>query len=220
MDNVLEDNGNNEINAEYNFNERINNIEDDENQKLKKGNIKMSTGYSPFNNNNMQLNEEEHPERQRNKILKGQKDDNEYKYKLKSYDENKKQINEENEAKDNNNNDLQIIKNPFYTDVNQKNVVESEYTESHNIYGSSIPPENIFNSDRDLNPNNEYYYNMNNNINDNNNNEMEENNQNIEEPFKSNYINNYSDANYDYVSPNMKSGNNNINNSIKIILNN
>ena len=214
MDNCLEDNGNNEINVEHNFNERINNIENDENQKLKKGNIKMNTGYSPFDNNsNMQLNKEENPERQNNKILKGQNDDNEYNYKLRSYDKNKNQINEEKEAKDNNNNnDLKIIKNPFYTDVNPKNVVESEYTESHNIYGSSISPENIFNSDRDLNPNNEYYYNMNNNINDNNNKEMEENNQNIEEPYKNNYRPNYSDANYDYVSPNIKSGNNNINN--------
>ena len=210
MDNGIEDNGNNEINVEYNFNERINNIEDDENQKFKKGNIKKNTGYSPFNNNNnMQLNEEEHSERQNNKIFKGQNDDNEYKYKLRSYDKNKKHINEEKESKDNNNNNEEIINNPFYTDVNQKNAVESDYTESHNIYGSSIPQENIFNSDRDLNPNNEYYYNMNNNINGNNNMEMEENNQNIADPLKNNFRNNYTDVNYDYVSPNIKSGNNN-----------
>ena len=79
--------------SKNNFNERINNIEDDENQKLKKGNIKMNTGYSPFNtNNNIQLNEEEHQEKPNSKILKSQNDNNEYKYKLRSYDRNNKQI--------------------------------------------------------------------------------------------------------------------------------
>ena len=215
MDNCLEENGGDEINVEYNFNERINKIEDDENQKLKKGNIKMNTGYSPFNTNNyIQLNEGEHQERPNSKILKSQNDNNEYKYKLRSYDRNNKQINEDKEAKDNNNNELKIIKNPFYTDVNQNNAPESDYTESHNIYGSSIPPENVFNSDVDLNPNNEYYYNMNNNINEKNNMNLEEKNQNIADPFKNNYRNsNYTDTNYNYVSPNIKSGNiDNINN--------
>jgi len=98
--------------------------------------------------------------------------------------------------------------------VNQNNAPESDYTESHNIYGSSIQPENIFNSDVDLNPNNEYYYNMNNNINEKNNMNLEEKNQNIADPFKNNYRNsNYTDTNYNYVSPNIKSGNiDNINN--------
>ena len=98
--------------------------------------------------------------------------------------------------------------------MNQNNAPESDYTESHNIYGSSIQPENIFNSDVDLNPNNEYYYNMNNNINEQNNMNLEEKNQNIANPFKNNYRNsNYTDTNYNYVSPNIKSGNiDNINN--------
>ena len=207
MDNNIENNEN-EINDQYNFNERINNIEDDENPKLKKGDIKKSTGYSPFNNNNMHLNEEEPLEKQNNKMLKIQDGDNEYKYKLRSHDKNKKQFNNGKEFKDNNNNYEEIIENPFYTNVNQKNDVEQNFTESRNIYGSSNPQENIFNSDRDLNPNNKYYRNMNNNINENNNMEMEENNQNIKEPLKYNSRNNSTDIHYDYISPNIKVGKN------------
>ena len=212
MDNNIENNEN-EINDQYNFNERINNIEDDENPKLKKGDIKKSTGYSPFNNNNMHLNEEEPLEKQNNKMLKIQDGDNEYKYKLRSHDKNKKQFNNGKEFKDNNNNYEEIIENPFYTNVNQKNDVEQNFTESRNIYGSSTPQENIFNSDRDLNPNNKYYRNMNNNINENNNMEMEQNQQNVKEPLKYNSRNNSTDIHYDYISPNIKVGKNtNINN--------
>ena len=212
MDNNIENNEN-EINDQYNFNERINNIEDDENPKLKKGDIKKSTGYSPFNNNNMHLNEEEPLEKQNNKMLKIQDGDNEYKYKLRSHDKNKKQFNNGKEFKDNNNNYEEIIENPFYTNVNQKNDVEQNFTESRNIYGSSTPQENIFNSDRDLNPNNKYYRNMNNNINENNNLEMEQNQQNVKEPLKYNSRNNSTDIHYDYISPNIKVGKNtNINN--------
>ena len=207
MDNNIENNEN-EINDQYNFNERINNIEDDENPKLKKGDIKKSTGYSPFNNNNIHLNEEEPLKKQNNKMLKIQDGDNEYKYKLRSHDKNKKQFNNGKEFKDNNNNYEEIIENPFYTNVNQKNDVEQNFTESRNIYGSSTPQENIFNSDRDLNPNNKYYRNMNNNINENNNMEMEENNQNIKEPLKYNSRNNSTDIHYDYISPNIKDGKN------------
>ena len=212
MDNDIENNGN-EINVQYNFNERINNIEDDENPKLKKGDIKKTTGYSPFNNNNMHLNEEEPLEKQKNKMIKIHDDDNEYKYKLRSYDKNKKQLNNGKEFKDNNNNYEENIENPFYTNVNQKNDVEQNFTESRNIYGSSNPQENIFNSERDLNPNNKYYRNMNNNINENNNMEMEQNQQNVKEPLKYNSRNNSTDIHYDYISPNIKVGKNtNINN--------
>ena len=207
MDNNIENNEN-EINDQYNFNERINNIEDDDNPKLRKGDIKKSTGYSPFNNNNIHLNEEEPLKKQNNKMLKIQDGDNEYKYKLRSHDKNKKQFNNGKEFKDNNNNYEEIIENPFYTNVNQKNDVEQNFTESRNIYGSSTPQENIFNSDRDLNPNNKYYRNMNNNINENNNMEMEENNQNIKEPLKYNSRNNSTDIHYDYISPNIKDGKN------------
>ena len=112
MDNNIENNEN-EINDQYNFNERINNIEDDENPKLKKGDIKKSTGYSPFNNNNMHLNGEEPLEKQNNKMLKIQNGDNEYKYKLRSHDKNKKQFNNGKESKDNNNKYEEIMENPF-----------------------------------------------------------------------------------------------------------
>ena len=212
MDNDIENNGN-EINVQYNFNERINNIEDDENPKLKKGDIKKTTGYSPFNDNNMHLNEEEPLEKQKNKMIKIHDDDNEYKYKLRSYDKNKKQLNNGKEFKDNNNNYEENIENPFYTNMNQKNDVEQNFIESRNIYGSSNPQENIFNSERDLNPNNKYYRNMNNNINENNNMEVEENQQNVKEHLKYNSRNNSTDIHYDYISPNIKVGKNtNINN--------
>ena len=202
--NNMENNGNdiNDINVEYNFNERINNIED-ENPKLKKGHVKKSNGYSS-KNNYMQLNEDENIEKNKNKILTNEDGDNEYKYKLRSYDKNKKKLNAEMEVKDNDNENKEIIENPFYTNTEQKNLAEGNYIENHDIYGNS--------KEMDLNPNNEYYYN--NNANKNNNMEFEENNQYGEENLKNNNRKNYLQNNYQFATPNNNAANDtNINNN-------
>ena len=121
--------------------------------------------------------------KQRKYIPDNEENDNEYKNKLRSHDKNKRIYIEDNQDENIDKNYGKIMKNPFYIDMNKDKNPEKEYSESQDIYGRSIPTEsiynskNLFNSDRDLNPNNNYYYNMMNDTNENNNMQIEENNQ-------------------------------------------
>ena len=181
FDNNLE-NTDNKINVEYDFNERIENS-DDQGTKLKAGFKNKNEDYSPFNNNYIKQSEKENMIKQRKYIPDNEENDNEYKNKLRSHDKNKRIYIEDNQDENNDKNYRKIMKNPFYIDMNKDKNPEKEYSESQDIYGRSIPTEsiynskNLFNSDRDLNPNNNYYYNMMNDTNENNNMQIEENNQ-------------------------------------------
>lgn len=194
------------IDVQFNFNERLDNMDnEDENQRKKLKGKKI--GYSSYNPYLNQNQDEQVQNKKYHTYTLGQNiqydDNNDYKSKLRSYNKNKNKFNNKandeinNEEKINNNNNYQKnIDNPFYYNENPQNNIETNYVESQDIYGNSVRPKDIFNSARDLNPNNQYY---NNNIifNNDDNNRMDQKNEdynnmqpNDDYMMKNNYRNN------------------------------
>jgi len=143
IENNLE-NTDNKINVSYNFNERLNNI-DNEDIQLGKGLRNRKDNY--LSNNNY-INK---PKKDNSKKgINMANDLNEYKNKLRSNDRNKSpinnDINEENEI----DNVGSKIKNPFYDNKNKDIEMEGNYIESHDIYGNLNQKErNHYNSKND-----------------------------------------------------------------------
>ena len=151
MENNLEDN-NNIINVSYNFNERLNNLEN-EDIKLGKG---LKSKKEKDSHNKDYINQSEI-----DNFIKEQKflnDANEYKNKLRSYDKNKNQV-DKDINKQNDINDLNM-KNPFYNSKNLGKEVESDYVESHDIYNSLNQKDiqNYYSENQNYNRDNNFLY--------------------------------------------------------------
>ena len=154
IENNLE-NTDNKINVSYNFNERLNNL-DDEDIQLGKGLKNKKDNFLSYNNN--YVNESKKDNFKKGKNIP--KDINEYKNKLRSYDKDKNQLYNDIEEENENGNDGSNIKNPFYENDNKEIQIEGDYIESHDIYGSLNQKEN-----KNYNTKNNYYDNNNNNNN-------------------------------------------------------
>jgi len=154
IENNLE-NTDNKINVSYNFNERLNNL-DDEDIQLGKGLKNKKDNFLSYNNN--YVNESKQDNFKKGKNIP--KDINEYKNKLRSYDKDKNQLYNDIEEENENGNDGSNIKNPFYENDNKEIQIEGDYIESHDIYGSLNQKEN-----KNYNTKNNYYDNNNNNNN-------------------------------------------------------
>ena len=152
IENNLE-NTDNKINVSYNFNERLNNL-DDEDIQLGKGLKNKKDNFLSYNNN--YVNESKQDNFKKGKNIP--KDINEYKNKLRSYDKDKNQLYNDIEEENENGNDGSNIKNPFYENDNKEIQIEGDYIESHDIYGSLNQKEN-----KNYNTKNNYYDNNNNN---------------------------------------------------------
>ena len=152
IENNLE-NTDNKINVTYNFNERLNNL-DDEDIQLGKGLKNKKDNFLSYNNN--YVNESKKDNFKKGKNIP--KDINEYKNKLRSYDKDKNQLYNDIEEENENGNDGSNIKNPFYENDNKEIQIEGDYIESHDIYGSLNQKEN-----KNYNTKNNYYDNNNNN---------------------------------------------------------
>ena len=152
IENNLE-NTDNKINVSYNFNERLNNL-DDEDIQLGKGLKNKKDNFLSYNNN--YVNESKKDNFKKGKNIP--KDINEYKNKLRSYDKDKNQLYNDIEEDNENGNDGSNIKNPFYEKDNKEIQIEGDYIESHDIYGSLNQKEN-----KNYNTKNNYYDNNNNN---------------------------------------------------------
>ena len=152
IENNLE-NTDNKINVSYNFNERLNNL-DDEDIQLGKGLKNKKDNFLSYNNN--YVNESKKDNFKKGKNIP--KDINEYKNKLRSYDKDKNQLYNDIEEENENGNDGSNIKNPFYEKDNKEIQIEGDYIESHDIYGSLNQKEN-----KNYNTKNNYYDNNNNN---------------------------------------------------------
>ena len=152
IENNLE-NTDNKINVSYNFNERLNNL-DDEDIQLGKGLKNKKDNFLSYNNN--YVNESKKDNFKKGKNIP--KDINEYKNKLRSYDKDKNQLYNDIEEENENGNDGSNIKNPFYENDNKEIQIEGDYIESHDIYGSLNQKEN-----KNYNTKNNYYDNNNNN---------------------------------------------------------
>ena len=154
IENNLE-NTDNKINVSYNFNERLNNL-DNEDIQLGKGLKNKKDNFLSYNNN--YVNESKKDNFKKGKNIP--KDINEYKNKLRSYDKDKNQLYNDIEEDNENGNDGSNIKNPFYEKDNKEIQIEGDYIESHDIYGSLNQKEN-----KNYNTKNNYYDNNNNNLN-------------------------------------------------------
>ena len=154
IENNLE-NTDNKINVSYNFNERLNNL-DDEDIQLGKGLKNKKDNFLSYNNN--YVNESKQDNFKKGKNIP--KDINEYKNKLRSYDKDKNQLYNDIEEENENGNDGSNIKNPFYENDNKEIQIEGDYIESHDIYGSLSQKEN-----KNYDTKNNYYDNNNNNNN-------------------------------------------------------
>ena len=154
IENNLE-NTDNKINVSYNFNERLNNL-DNEDIQLGKGLKNKKDNFLSYNNN--YVNESKKDNFKKGKNIP--KDINEYKNKLRSYDKDKNQLYNDIEEDNENVNDGSNIKNPFYENDNKEIQIEGDYIESHDIYGSLNQKEN-----KNYNTKNNYYDNNNNNLN-------------------------------------------------------
>ena len=152
IENNLE-NTDNKINVSYNFNERLNNL-DNEDIQLGKGLKNKKDNFLSYNNN--YVNESKKDNFKKGKNIP--KDINEYKNKLRSYDKDKNQLYNDIEEDNENGNDGSNIKNPFYEKDNKEIQIEGDYIESHDIYGSLNQKEN-----KNYNTKNNYYDNNNNN---------------------------------------------------------
>ena len=152
IENNLE-NTDNKINVSYNFNERLNNL-DNEDIQLGKGLKNKKDNFLSYNNN--YVNESKKDNFKKGKNIP--KDINEYKNKLRSYDKDKNQLYNDIEEENENGNDGSNIKNPFYENDNKEIQIEGDYIESHDIYGSLNQKEN-----KNYNTKNNYYDNNNNN---------------------------------------------------------
>ena len=152
IENNLE-NTDNKINVSYNFNERLNNL-DNEDIQLGKGLKNKKDNFLSYNNN--YVNESKQDNFKKGKNIP--KDINEYKNKLRSYDKDKNQLYNDIEEENENGNDGSNIKNPFYENDNKEIQIEGDYIESHDIYGSLNQKEN-----KNYNTKNNYYDNNNNN---------------------------------------------------------
>lgn len=154
IENNLE-NTDNKINVSYNFNERLNNL-DNEDIQLGKRLKNKKDNFLSYNNN--YVNESKKDNFKKGKNIP--KDINEYKNKLRSYDKDKNQLYNDIEEENENGNDGSNIKNPFYENDNKEIQIEGDYIESHDIYGSLNQKEN-----KNYNPKNNYYDKNNNNNN-------------------------------------------------------
>ena len=154
IENNLE-NTDNKINVSYNFNERLNNL-DNEDIQLGKGLKNKKDNFLSYNNN--YVNESKKDNFKKGKNIP--KDINEYKNKLRSYDKDKNQLYNDIEEENENGNDGSNIKNPFYENDNKEIQIEGDYIESHDIYGSLNQKEN-----KNYNTKNNYYDKNNNNNN-------------------------------------------------------
>ena len=152
IENNLE-NTDNKINVSYNFNERLNNL-DNEDIQLGKGLKNKKDNFLSYNNN--YVNESKKDNFKKGKNIP--KDINEYKNKLSSYDKDKNHLYNDIEEENENGNDGSNIKNPFYENDNKEIQIEGDYIESHDIYGSLNQKEN-----KNYNTKNNYYDNNNNN---------------------------------------------------------
>lgn len=152
VENNLE-NTDNKINVSYNFNERLNNLNDEDFQ-LGKGLKNRKDNFLSYNNN--YVNESKKDNFKKGKNIP--KDINEYKNKLRSYDKDKNQLYNDIEEDNENGNDGSNIKNPFYENDNKEIQIEGDYIESHDIYGSLNQKEN-----KNYNTKNNYYDKNNNN---------------------------------------------------------
>ena len=152
IENNLE-NTDNKINVSYNFNERLNNL-DNEDIQLGKGLKNKKDNFLSYNNN--YVNESKKDNFKKGKNIP--KDINEYKNKLRSYDKDKNHLYNDIEEENENGNDGSNIKNPFYENDNKEIQIEGDYIESHDIYGSLNQKEN-----KNYNTKNNYYDNNNNN---------------------------------------------------------
>ena len=152
IENNLE-NTDNKINVSYNFNERLNNL-DDEDIQLGKGLKNKKDNFLSYNNNYVNESKKDNFK----KLKNIPKDINEYKNKLRSYDKDKNQLYNDIEEENENVNDGSNIKNPFYENDNKEIQIEGDYIESHDIYGSLNQKEN-----KNYNTKNNYYDNNNNN---------------------------------------------------------
>ena len=152
IENNLE-NTDKKINVSYNFNERLNNL-DNEDIQLGKGLKNRKDNFLSYNNN--YVNESKKDNFKKGKNIP--KDINEYKNKLRSYDKDKNQLYNDIEEDNENGNDGSNIKNPFYENDNKEIQIEGDYIESHDIYGSLNQKEN-----KNYNTKNNYYDNNNNN---------------------------------------------------------
>ena len=152
IENNLE-NTDNKINVSYNFNERLNNLNDEDFQ-LGKGLKNRKDNFLSYNNN--YVNESKKDNFKKGKNIP--KDINEYKNKLRSYDKDKNHLYNDIEEENENGNDGSNIKNPFYENDNKEIQIEGDYIESHDIYGSLNQKEN-----KNYNTKNNYYDNNNNN---------------------------------------------------------
>ena len=152
IENNLE-NTDNKINVSYNFNERLNNL-DNEDIQLGKGLKNKKDNFLSYNNN--YVNESKKDNFKKGKNIP--KDINEYKNKLRSYEKGKNQLYNDIEEDNENGNDGSNIKNPFYENDNKEIQIEGDYIESHDIYGSLNQKEN-----KNYNTKNNYYDNNNNN---------------------------------------------------------
>ena len=152
IENNLE-NTDNKINVSYNFNERLNNL-DNEDIQLGKGLKNKKDNFLSYNNN--YVNESKKDNFKKGKNIP--KDINEYKNKLRSYEKGKNQLYNDIEEDNENGNDGSNIKNPFYEKDNKEIQIEGDYIESHDIYGSLNQKEN-----KNYNTKNNYYDNNNNN---------------------------------------------------------
>ena len=136
IENNLE-NTDNKINVSYNFNERLNNL-DNEDIQLGKGLKNKKDNFLSYNNN--YVNESKKDNFKKGKNIP--KDINEYKNKLRSYEKGKNQLYNDIEEDNENGNDGSNIKNPFYEKDNKEIQIEGDYIESHDIYGSLNQKEN------------------------------------------------------------------------------
>ena len=154
IENNLENNDN-KIIVSYNFNERLNNL-DEEDIQLGKGLKNRKDNSLSYNNNYVNESKKDNFKKGKN----NPKDINEYKNKLRSYDKDKNQLYNDIEEENENGNDGSNIKNPFYENDNKEIQIEGDYIESHDIYGSLNQKEN-----KNYNTKNNYYDNNNNNNN-------------------------------------------------------
>ena len=154
IENNLE-NTDKKINVSYNFNERLNNL-DDEDIQLGKGLKNKKDNFLSYNNNYVNESKKDNFKKGKN----NPKDINEYKNKLSSYDKDKNHLYNDIEEENENGNDGSNIKNPFYENDNKEIQIEGDYIESHDIYGSLNQKEN-----KNYNTKNNYYDNNNNNNN-------------------------------------------------------
>ena len=150
----MEDNYNNlenEISASYNFNERLNQLD---NEVIKIGKGLQNKKEVNLSENNY-IHQPEYKKYNQGKNIQDDDKVNDYKLKLRSFDKNRTLYNNKD------NNDELNIKNPFYTNDNLGNNLGMNYMDSQDIYGKS----NVIESNMNSNLNPESNYSINNNIN-------------------------------------------------------